>query len=342
MARPANKPIRVLQPFRAILPTTNPYITQLHRTLERTPGVEPLPFSYRRALLGGYDVVHLHWPETRLGGRTTLRRAARLVFAYAYLLRIRMARTPIVRTVHNLERPSGLGRLDYAWLRLVERRTTLHVVLNAATPPTGRPQVTILHGHYRDWFAGLPWHEPVPGRLVYAGLVRRYKNVDGLIAAFHAAHRLDRRLGLLVAGNPSSPELADEVRAAAVGDDAIRLDLRFLDEADLAAAITSGELVVLPYRHMHNSGAVLLALSLDRPVLVPDNEANRLLGDEVGPGWVHTFDGELTGDDLLRALAASRAPRSARPDLSRREWDAAGQAHLAAYREALRLNGRAG
>ncbi len=63
--------------------------------------------------------------------------------------------------------------------------------------------------------------------------------------------------------------------------------LGFAPDADLVREISMSEMVVLPYRFMHNSGAVLLALSLDRPVLVPDNEVNRLLEIEVGSDWVH-------------------------------------------------------
>jgi len=333
----AARPIRVLQPFARIRATTNPYIAMLHAALERTPDVEPVLFSYGRALVGRYDVVHVHWPETRLGGRTPARRALRLLLAYAFWARLRLTRTPVVRTVHNLELPSGLGRLDYAWLRLLDDATTLHVVLNETTPPTGRPSAIVLHGHYRDWFADLERADAVPGQVTYAGLVRRYKNVVGLIGAFRDAHAEDPALSLLVAGNPSGPDLEGDVRTAADGDDAIRLDLRFLDDADLVRAVTSGELVVLPYLHMHNSGTVLLALSLDRPVLVPDNEANRALAQEVGPGWVLTFEGELDGAAIRRALQAARGPRAAQPDLSRREWDEAGVAHREAYREALRL-----
>ncbi len=70
--------------------------------------------------------------------------------------------------------------------------------------------------------------------------------------------------------------------------------------------------MVLPYREMHNSGAALTALSLNRPVLVPDNEVNRELAEEVGPGWVFRYDGELTGRHLLDALAAHRARPPAR------------------------------
>jgi hypothetical protein len=99
--------------------------------------------------------------------------------------------------------------------------------------------------------------------------------------------------------------------------------------------VTEAELVVLPYRDVHNSGAALLALSLDRPVLVPDNEVTAELAAEVGPGWVHRYDGELTAETLRRALSAVREERRApRPDLSGREWDGAAAAHVAVYRQA--------
>ncbi|RHA43145.1 hypothetical protein D1825_06325 [Cellulomonas rhizosphaerae] len=194
-----------------------------------------------------------------------------------------------------------------------------------------------MHGHYRDWFDGVPRSEAVTGRIGYTGLVRRYKNVVGLVTAFRAARADDPSLSLLVAGKPSGVDIEDEVRRAASPDPAIALDLHFLDDDALVAAITSSELVALPYRHMHNSGSALLALSLDRPVLVPVNDVNADLAREVGAGWVHTFDGELDGESIHTALRASRAPRSTRPDLTARDWDAAGQAHLEAYRLALRL-----
>ena len=97
--------------------------------------------------------------------------------------------------------------------------------------------------------------------------------------------------------------------------------------------------MVLPYRQMHNSGAALAALSLDRPVLVPANPINADLAAEVGPGWVHTFAGDLTSEALRAGLQAlDTVPRSAAPDLSRREWADTGEQHRAAYAEAIRLS----
>ena len=96
------------------------------------------------------------------------------------------------------------------------------------------------------------------------------------------------------------------------------------------------ELVVLPYREMHNSGAALLALSLATPVLVPDNPVTRALAREVGEEWVRTYRGEVTAEALVEALCHVRQiPPGCRPDLSARDWATAVRSHLAVYEAAM-------
>ena len=90
---------------------------------------------------------------------------------------------------------------------------------------------------------------------------------------------------------------------------------------------------------MHNSSAAITALSLDRPVLVPDNTINQRLSDEVGPGWVFRYEGELTARQLVDALATLRKNRPAsRPELGGRNWDLTGTEHVNAYRRAISLS----
>lgn len=327
----------VLCSFPEPRPTTNPYIVQLARALRATDGIELRTFSWRRALFGRVDVFHAHWPEILVGGAPGPKKHARQVLFALVLLRLRLRRTAIVRTVHNLHLPDGISPAERALLTWFDRWTDHHVVLNESTPvPGDRPCTLVLHGHYRDWFAGLPRRRPVPGRLAFVGKVRRYKGTEALIEAFRCLD--DRRMSLTVSGAPTSHRLAAQLRALTGDDPRIRLRLRFVPDADLVAAVTEAELVVLPYRHMHNSGGVLTALSLDRPVLVPDNVVNRRLAEEVGPGWVHLFQGELHAADLARALDAVRADavlrQGYRPDLSRREWAAAGARHAEAYERA--------
>jgi glycosyltransferase involved in cell wall biosynthesis len=328
--------LTVLQSFPRPLPTTNPYLVLLAEQL-RAEGVTVLAFSWRTALLARYDVYHSHWPEILVTGRTPMRKLARQLLAVLFLLRLWATRRPIVRTVHNIERPEGLGWRERILLDWIDRQTALRIRLNVHTViPEGQPFETIPHGHYRDWFARYPRSAPVRGRLGYAGLIRRYKGVETLLAAFEGAADSDTDLTLRVGGKPSSEELAEAVRRAADTDSRISAVLEFLSDGQLVEILTASELAVFPYRFMHNSGGALAALSLDVPILVPRNAVNEDLAVEVGPGWVHFFDTEVTSADLLRALADARGThRSARPNLDAREWPQAAALHIAAYRRAI-------
>ncbi len=340
-------PLTVLESFPEPRPTTNPYIVMLREALEGTPGVRVLTFSWRTALTADYDVFHVHWPDILASGHTPLKKLARQVLLVLLLLRLWLSRTPVVRTLHNLGRPDGASRREIVLLSLLDSITTLWVVINPLSPlDASRSSVQILHGHYRDWFSRFPREAATPGRLCYFGLVRPYKNVDGLIRAFRGigaeeATRLadgSGRLSLTVAGKPESDELTAAVTELASGSSDIALDLRYIDEDEIVSRVTASELVVLPYREMHNSGSVLAALSLGRPVLVPANAANERLAAEVGAGWVRTYQGDLTSADLVAVLSSLRErPLAGSPDLSAREWSDAGEQHRAAFERALDL-----
>lgn len=338
-AQPEVAPRRlvVMESIRMIRPTTNPYLAQLIDALRSRPGLDVRLFSFTHAILGRYDVFHIHWPETLLTAPSALKRWRRRVLTLALLIRLKLTATPLVRTWHNLERPQGLGRFDRFLLDLADRLTTLRIALNpVSTFPDDKPHVVIPHGHYRDWYGRYRAEPVTPERIVYVGLIRRYKGVENLITAFHELPAPQLRLH--VAGQPSTEELARTLTELAGGDPRISFDFRFLEDADFVRELTKGRLVVLPYHHMHNSGVALAALSLDRPVLVPDTEFNRLLAEEVGPGWLHFFSGELTTAALASALAAiESAPPAGRPNLDRRDWAESGTEHEAVFRRAVEL-----
>ncbi|WP_317229090.1 glycosyl transferase [Clavibacter sp. MX14-G9D] len=339
LRRRSPRPFVVQQSFPTPRPTTNPYLVMLGRSIARQEGVAVRTFSWTSALLRPYDVFHVHWPEILVSGHSPLKQLVRQGLTLALVARLGLTRTPLVRTLHNLELPDGISRRETLLLRLLERRTTLWIHLNEDTPEReDRPHETILHGHYRDWFAAHAMAAPVPGRIGYFGLIRRYKGVDRLLRAFQG---MPGSASLQVGGRPSSSELAATLTDLARGDERIALDLRFLDDAEVVDLVRRSELVVLPYREMHNSGGALTTLSLDRPVLLPANRVNDRLAAEMGDAWVNRYEGELTAEHIIGALARVRAlGPDARPDLGRREWPEAGARHVAAYRRAVALAGR--
>lgn len=332
--------MHVLQSFPEGRPTTNPYLVQLVTALR--PHTVVFGFSWCRALFGRYDIFHVHWPERLCRGTTPARNLIRRMLVRALLVRLRLRRSAVVRTLHN-ESPHEPGTdAEAALLRRLDALTTLWIALNSVStiPPTatsGSPLITIPHGDYRAWFERMPRPEPIPGRLVFAGLIRPYKGVEELIAAFAALP--DDSLTLRIVGLPASPELATAIRESAEGDHRVTHELRYVADADLAEEVSRAELVVLPYHSMQNSGAAVLALSLDRPILVPANEVTDSLAREVGAGWVQTFAAPLAPDVLIRAMTELRTtPRPRAPDLSARTWPAIADMHRAAYIRAVQLS----
>lgn len=325
--------ITILQSFPRGAPQTNPYLTQLVVNLPED--VSTLGWSWRAALFARYDVLHLHWPELLVRRKDLLRTTAQQILFVLLMLRIAASRIAVVRTVHNLTAHEPGGRLEGWLLGWCTRQTDLWIGLNDSTElPPGRPSVVIPHGHYRDHYAGVGLGEPVRGRLLYFGLVRRYKGVLQLIDTFRDLS--EPALSLRILGQPKSDDLRQSIEVASRADSRIGLELRYVEDEALVRQIGEAELVVLPYAQMNNSGALLLALSLDRPVLVPETPSTISLAEEVGPGWLMTYRGELTAPILRDCLSRARADhRRARPNLEARDWTRVAAQHREAYLAAV-------
>jgi beta-1,4-mannosyltransferase len=292
-------------------------------------------FSWRAALRGRYDVFHMHWPELTLRGSNPLRRFLRRRAADVFVTLLAIRRIPLVRTVHNMTPHEEGSRAENRTLARLNRRTNLFIRLNPTTDvPFDAPVVTILHGHYRDQFAKHPMPPSRTGRILYFGIIRPYKGVAELMSTFTSI--ADDGIELRIVGSPSTGQ-REIVEAACVRDPRITSRLVFVDDADLVDEIGQAELIVLPYKEMHNSGSILVAMSLGRPVLAPITPANSALAAEVGPGWIHGYEGELTASVLVEALEAVRRnpPVDARPRLDGRDWKSLGVQHYDAYRRAI-------
>ena len=281
--------LTVMQSFAATRRTTNPYLLQLVDSV--ADSVHTVNFSWSNALRGRFDVLHLHWPENLCRSPTRWKAWLRRVAFFVLLMRIRWSRRALVRTLHNSQPHEKGGRVEKWLLDLCDRTTTVWIALSAQTaPPVPDARVVVIpHGDYRTWFSGFPHPTAEAGRILYFGLIRPYKGVESLLGAFGSIN--DPTLTLRIAGKPVEPGLAAQIVAAGRSDERISADLTYIDDAQLAAEVGRSELVVLPYRDLQNSGSLLLALSLDRPVLVPDNDMTRELADEVGQSWIQRYSG---------------------------------------------------
>lgn len=330
-----------------------PYVERLYDAVRAT-GVVVDGYSSAAVASGRYSVWHLHWPELFLNepgpAATTAVRGLRLLRAVA---RARRRGLAVVWTVHNLaahdrQHPRLESAFWAVFPRLVDGTIALSeggraAALERFPALRRRPAAVVPLGHYRGAHpAGVGRDEARrrlgidPGARVvgFFGLVRPYKGVPELVRSFRALP--DPDLVLLVAGPPRTPSLAREVDAAAGDDPRIRLRLELVPDDEVQHHVVAADLVALPYTAVQNSSAALLALSFDRPVLVPELGAMAELRNAVGADWVRLFPGPLTPGELAAAMAWAReGGRGPTAPLDAFAWDDVAAGTVAAYRAAL-------
>ena len=287
----------------------NPYNWLLYSHMSREDAsVEE--FSVKKLLFETYDVLHIHWPEWQISHESFILSSLRFIRLLLILDIARFKKTRIVWTVHNLADHEKYHKKLAArfWISLIKR---LDGFISLSS--TGKDQALrhfpslctiqsciIPHGHYRDVYPNnigfssardllnIPLNTKV---LLFFGLIRPYKNVIELINVFKKL--ADQNLMLLIAGKPHSTQLSTEIKEAAFDDTRIRLYLDFMDESQLQTFFNSSNLVIFPFEENLNSGSALLALSFNRPILVPEVGSFTELQTMVGKAWVNIYSNRI-------------------------------------------------
>ena len=331
--------------------STNPYTPLLYTNMGS--GVVVDEFSAGN-LFHNYAVWHVHWPESLLNIPNAIKAACKLAAFFVAVDYLRWRGTKLIWTMHNFKAHDALhpsmeklvwrllipridGAISLSWSALLEAKTKFPRLREL-------PMAVIPHGHYRDEYPsgtakareslGIPAKARV---ILFFGAIREYKNVDALIRAFREVTTPEAML--YVVGRPNSSPLTDLIRKEASVDTRVRLVLGFVEREDVSAYMQAADLVVLPYRAILNSGSALLALSFNRPVLVPDLGSMGELRDDFGSDWVHTFSGKFDGGTLERSLEWSSQPRPREcPMPDKYNWESIRAQTVRFYRQVVSTN----
>jgi glycosyltransferase involved in cell wall biosynthesis len=183
----------------------------------------------------------------------------------------------------------GTRRYVAALLPRLLARSAAHVVhseydlhaITAAYPQLAAVPVRVIrHGPYDHLArsaappgaADLAARPTGPCRLLYLGVVRPYKGVEDLVAAFSSLDRADaERFRLTIVGETWQgwTALAEAIASSPHADLIDRVD-RYVTDAELAAHFGEADAVVLPYHRSSASGPLQIAMSAGLPVVVTD------------------------------------------------------------------------
>lgn len=303
----------------------NPFSEWLYSNLG--PEIDLRWFSWRAALFGRYSIMHLHWPEYLFGGSSRFRTGVKAILGFALLARLYLLRVPVIQTVHTRDPYDGVGPVTRLESRLLCRRIVFRIYLNESPENDLREGCVILLGRY-EAPPGYARQRTAGTRLITFGLLRAYKGLENLLAAFRGLEQQGLRLEIM--GKALKPEFGRLIANSAALDPRVELAMRRVSDEELSSALSRSDLVVLPYHTMYNSSALLLALDHQVPVLATNSPSNLAIQREVGAAWLQLFDGELDATALssaIREVSIHVKERATPPDLSRRDWAAIGELH---------------
>ena len=258
---------------------SNPHQALLAQALAaqgvETGFAETLTQLLRRVLARSADVVHIHWthPPSGLGRPAML---ARLGVYCVTLSVARLLRVGIVWTVHNAKAHEGehphIDQMYAAATGALAHRVIVQgptgAGIAAADFNVARDKIaTIKHPNYAPIFDPCePAAGDGPRRFLAWGQIRAYKGFAALAAAFA---ELGQEAELVIAGSPKDGAEVDRLRAIAAGSPRVTVRSEYLEETELNREICRAHFVVLPYRDVLTSGALLMSLTVGRPVIVP-------------------------------------------------------------------------
>jgi beta-1,4-mannosyltransferase len=302
------------------------------------------------------DILHLHWIHPFLLSENRVKNVMRTCRFVTEILVVKLLGIRIVWTIHNLtghERPSPW--LEMSCRRLFARlsdRLIVHcpaareaVVQAYHLSGRSRQKIHVIpHGHYLKSYENRIGREEAKARLglgksevtfLYFGQIRPYKGVFQLIERFQKLESCEVRL--LLAGKPLNETIRAEVVRRCESDGRIQTHLQFIPDDDIQVYMNAADVVVLPYRDVLTSGAVILAMSFGRPVIAPSVGCIADVLDDEGGFMYSASDPQGLIKAMRGALDANliRMGNHNRRVAERLEWDEIGQETYEVYRRCL-------
>jgi D-inositol-3-phosphate glycosyltransferase len=185
--------------------------------------------------------------------------------------------------------------------------------------------------------------------ILFFGRITPYKGLDYLVTAFqeNLAGRDDYRL--IIAGRPEAGyeqygrAIQREIRKDVLNG-RILVRAEFIPDDEIEVYFKAADILVLPYKHIYQSGVLFLGYSFGLPVLAADVGCLKEEIVEGETGWVFRPDDPA---DLARAIdryftsdlfanLSSRREKIEGFATRRHSWDIVGQLTMAVYSELLR------
>lgn len=227
------------------------------------------------AISGHQKIFHIHWQFFYFLLNKRIRIIPSICLCIWSLLWVKILGYKIVWTVHDYEQHDIGSFLNRAIRKVLFLTTDKYIVLNKATLkilvdndgiPSKKTSLIPI-GNYGSDTTYHPIENNKSIRLLFFGLVRKYKGVERLIEVFKKID--DKNIRLEIAGDCYTNSYFESLKKIAGDDIRIKIQNIFVDEAELSKKIHGCNVVVLPFLEVTNSSSAIMAYSKGRPVIAP-------------------------------------------------------------------------
>jgi beta-1,4-mannosyltransferase len=339
------QPTRVLIDNREQHWAQNPFVQLWSESLD--DDVILLPFTWRRALFGNYDIVHFNWPEYLFVYRNRIKHLAGSLLTLCLAVRMKVMRTPYVRSFHDIAPWVSVGAFDGLLMRILDSMVS-HVVYLTDPKPlgaehtaalSGKPVSLIKHPEYGPLLDSLAGRrapiEDGPPYVLCFGILRPYKAYETVIDSFLELDA-ERDVRLKIMGAAPDAAYLEALERRINGSPLIELHAGRVPDETLVQEVLAARCVVVPYERLYNSGVVFMSLSLGVPVLLRSGPVAAELQLEYGDEFVRTYGNEITASDIDAVFSAPRPTKVNTP--VERTWSYAGKQYSDLYRRMLDRN----
>lgn len=295
--------------------TDNPYLNQLYLhaqsqgwRVKRLAGLEN--FLAELDTVGERDTVHVHWtsPIVQRAATEAEGRDRRLTFQDS--VEGALARgAQLVWTIHNaMPHETRFVEEELLLLRFLSDRASIVHTLSPATAEIVSanyqlsPDKTISVPHSSYWGTydhsvqraeararfGLSGDDKV---VVFVGQLRAYKGIDTLLEVMGELARRDDSYILLLAGK-TTPSDEEFISGLVPPDARVHREHRFIPDEEVPHWLRAGDVTILPYKNVLNSGSIFLAATFGLPVIAPAQPS--FVRDFRGADWVRLVEDSAT------------------------------------------------
>lgn len=300
---------------------TNIYQSNLADSLSRLGMSVSFNGSIGSILKTWPDILHIHWtyPFMKGDSRTeTILKSMRFLFG---LLILRLLGIKIIWTVHNIADHEGKHKSIELFFNKLLAKICNRLIVHCQSVKTdiakmfGKDESSVMvipHGNYIGYYQNIITSSQAREKLeldendkvfLYFGQIRSYKGVPELIDIFKTLNYQNAKL--LIAGKPLNYDVGTNILTHCGSDSRIRTILKFIPDEDIQVYMNAADVVVLPYKDILTSGAVVLSMSFGKTVIAP---AVRCIADTLDnkANFLYSKNGSLL-EEMERALNTDRS-----------------------------------